>query len=141
MAPRCFSTLEEEYKPELEQLYAEYEKRMESRQAMVGVVTSTKCAKSITITIKKDKYIPKYNKYLCRTKKKMAHDEEERAKLGDLVRIVPCAPKSRKKRHMLFEIIKRHPANLPGAPQLDIIAAEAARSNRSSDNKAEKEDA
>lgn len=135
---RCFSTVEEEYKVELEQLYKDYEKRMETKQALIGVVTSTKCAKSITITIKKDKYIPKYNKYLCRTKKKMVHDEEERAKLGDLVRVVPCPPKSKKKRHMLFEIIKRHPANLPGAPQLHIVAAEGSRKAKTTDDRMQK---
>lgn len=119
----------------MDKLYAEYEKSMETKQALVGVVTSTKCAKSITITIKKDKYIPKYNKFLCRTKKKMAHDEEERAQLGDLVRIVPCAPKSKKKRHKLFEIIKRHDANLEGAPQLHIVAAEGRKAKLNNDKK------
>lgn len=39
----------------------------------------------------------------------MAHDELEKAKFGDVVRIVPCAPKSASKRHMLIDIIKVAP--------------------------------
>lgn len=39
----------------------------------------------------------------------MAHDEEERGFLGDTVRIVPCRPMSKKKRHKLMDIILRPP--------------------------------
>lgn len=35
----------------------------------------------------------------------MAHDEEEKANLGDLVRIVPCLQKSKKKHHKLMDIL------------------------------------
>ena len=37
----------------------------------------------------------------------MAHDENEVCNIGDYVRIIPCRPMSRKKRHKLFEILKK----------------------------------
>ena len=39
----------------------------------------------------------------------VAHDEEELGRLGDVVRIVPCMPKSRKKRHVILDFIKKNP--------------------------------
>lgn len=88
----------------MKQVYAERKKR---RQALVGTVVSTKCQKSITVMIKQDKFIHKYNMTLQSRKKIMAHDEEQKAMLGDIVRIVPCRPMSRKKRHSLIDIIQR----------------------------------
>ena len=37
----------------------------------------------------------------------MAHDEEEKGKLGDLVRIIPCRPMSKRKKHKLKDIIRK----------------------------------
>lgn len=80
---------------------------MKRRQAMVGTIVSTKCAKSITVQVIRKIFFPKYNKWINRQRKFMAHDETEDGKLGDIVRIVPCRPRSRKKRHMLIDIIKK----------------------------------
>lgn len=98
--------LASEYKQEIKDLWDTYAARETRKQSMVGVVTSTKCAKSITVTVTRQKLVPKYRKLVNTRKKFMAHDEEERANVGDLVRIVPCRPMSRKKRHALMDIIK-----------------------------------
>jgi small subunit ribosomal protein S17 len=63
--------------------------------------------KSITVQVVGKKYVSKYSRFVHTRKKFMAHDELEEAKLGDIVRIVPCLPKSRKKRHRLMDIVIR----------------------------------
>jgi small subunit ribosomal protein S17 len=108
-----------EYKQEIKDLWDTYAARETRKQSMVGVVTSTKCAKSITVTVTRQKLVPKYRKLVNTRKKFMAHDEEERANVGDLVRIVPCRPMSRKKRHRLMDIIKE-------CGQLDFSSANTA---------------
>jgi small subunit ribosomal protein S17 len=99
------AVLTEEYKQEINDLWETYAMRQARRQCLVGIVTSTKNAKSITVTVTRQKLIKKYRKWISRRKRFMAHDEEETANVGDLVRIVPCRPKSRKKRHMLMDIL------------------------------------
>ena len=74
---------------------------------MVGTVVSTKCSKSITVQVIRSKFIPKYHARINVRRKVMAHDEEEIGNVGDVVRIVPCRPMSRKKRHKLMDIIRR----------------------------------
>lgn len=49
--------------------------------------------------------IPKYNARIQRRKKIMAHDEEEACDTGDVVRIHPCRPYSKKKRFILQEVL------------------------------------
>jgi small subunit ribosomal protein S17 len=99
--------LAEEYKKEVQDILDDYDERAKRKQSLVGIVTSTKNTKTITIEIENRYFYPKYNKYISRHKKIMAHDEEELGKDGDLVRIVPCRPKSRRKRHSLIDIIRR----------------------------------
>lgn len=99
------TALAEEYKKEIKDLWEMYAMRRARRQCMVGIVTSTKNAKSITVTVTRQKLVKKYRKWISRRKRFMAHDEKERANVGDLVRIVPCNPKSRKKRHKLIDIL------------------------------------
>ena len=74
---------------------------------MIGTIVSTKCAKSVTVRVIHQKLVPKYDRMINVQKKIMAHDEEGLGKLGDLVRIVPCRPMSRKKRHKLKDIVQR----------------------------------
>jgi small subunit ribosomal protein S17 len=101
------SSLEEEYKSEIKDILTGYEQRQKRRQAKVGTVVSVKCAKSITVQYVYPKFYPKYNKWVNRRRKLMAHDEEERCGLGDVVRIVPCRPMSKMKRHAIIDIIRK----------------------------------
>ncbi|RYH10253.1 30S ribosomal protein S17 [archaeon] len=97
----------------------QYEERKKRRQALVGEVVSVKCSKSITVRVEYQKYFPKYDKHISRHNKFMAHDEQEQCKLGDVVRIVPCRPMSKRKRHALIDIIRR-----PKLPMEDEERAE-----------------
>jgi len=73
----------------------------------VGVVTSDKMAKTITIKVSTKKLHPLYKKYVSRSKKYKAHDEKNDAKVGDTVRIVESRPISKDKCWRLVEIIAR----------------------------------
>jgi len=101
--------LDVEYSDEVKDILTQYTEKKKRRQALVGKITSTKCSKSITVVVEHGKYFPKYNKMIQKRKKIMAHDEEEKGRMGDTVRIVPCRPMSKKKRHALIDIIRRAP--------------------------------
>ena len=101
--------LEMEYKKEIDDILTDYDERKKRRQSMIGRVVSTKCAKSISVLVAHQKFFPKYNKYISRHKKVMAHDENEICEMGDTVRIVPCRPMSKMKRHMIIDILSKAP--------------------------------
>jgi len=77
------------------------------KQTLQGVVVSDKMQKTIVVEIVMRKLHPLYKKYLTRTKKVKAHDENNEAKTGDTVRVVECRPLSRDKRWRLAEIVER----------------------------------
>jgi small subunit ribosomal protein S17 len=104
---RFFSSIETEYQAEISDIVKRQEERQKRKQALVGVVVSTKCAKSVTVRVIHQKLVSKYNKFVNVQTRVMAHDEEQKGQLGDLVRIVPCRPMSRKKRHTLMDIVRR----------------------------------
>ena len=81
-------------------------KRAERKGSLEGEVVSTKCKNSINVMVYHTTYISKYQKTVRRRKKIMAHDPEETAKLGDYVRIIPSRPYSKKKRHILIDVIR-----------------------------------
>lgn len=101
--------VEVEYKKEIDDILIDYDERKKRRQSMIGTVVSTKCSKSISVLVAHQKFFPKYNKYISRHKKVMAHDEEEICEMGDTVRIVPCRPMSRMKRHSIIDILRKAP--------------------------------
>jgi len=73
----------------------------------VGVVTSDKMAKTVTVLVSTKKLHPLYKKYVSRSKKYKAHDEKNDAHLGDTVRIQECRPVSKDKCWRLVEIVAR----------------------------------
>lgn len=73
----------------------------------VGVVVSTRMAKTILVEVSRRVQHPLYRRYITRKKKFMAHDEEGAAKVGDRVRIVECRPLSKRKRWRLDEVVLR----------------------------------
>ena len=77
------------------------------RKERIGVVVSNKMDKSIVVAIKRKVKHPIYGKFVNRTKKLMAHDEENSCKLGDKVRISETRPLSKNKSWRLVEIIER----------------------------------
>lgn len=77
------------------------------RKERIGVVTSNKMEKSIVVSeVKKVKH-PMYGKYVTKTKKYVAHDEDNDCNEGDTVRILETRPLSKTKNWRLVEIIER----------------------------------
>ncbi|MDX9903351.1 MAG: 30S ribosomal protein S17 [Bacteroidales bacterium] len=77
------------------------------RKERTGVVVSNKMDKSIVVAIRRKVKHPIYGKFVNRTKKLMAHDEENTCNIGDTVRIVETRPLSKNKAWRLVEIIER----------------------------------
>ena len=77
------------------------------RKTRVGIVTSSKMEKSITVSIERKIQHPIYGKSLKRTKKFVAHDEENTCNEGDTVKIMETRPLSKRKKWRLLEVIER----------------------------------
>ena len=73
----------------------------------VGVVSSNKMDKTITVAVKWKEKHPIYGKFVNKTKKYHAHDEKNECNIGDTVRIMETRPLSRTKRWRLVNIIER----------------------------------
>ena len=78
-----------------------------AKRSFVGLVTSEKMDKTVVVEITTKKMDRLYKKYVTRSKKYMAHDENNDAHIGDTVRIVECRPLSKDKCWRLEEIIER----------------------------------
>jgi small subunit ribosomal protein S17 len=77
------------------------------RNEKVGQVVSTKMAKTIVVEVTRRVPHRTYKKIVAQRKKFYAHDEEQTARVGDVVRIVESRPLSRLKRWTLAEVIRR----------------------------------
>jgi small subunit ribosomal protein S17 len=77
------------------------------RKERIGVVISDSMDKSIIVAVKGKVKHPIYGKFVNKTKKLMAHDEENTCKVGDTVRISESRPLSKNKSWRLVEIIER----------------------------------
>ena len=77
------------------------------RKQRVGVVTSTKMDKTITVLIERKIKHPIYGKFMKKSKKFTAHDENNECNDGDTVKIMETRPLSKKKRWRLVEILER----------------------------------
>lgn len=77
------------------------------RKERVGVVTSDKMQKSIVVTVERKVKHPKYGKFLKKTTKFVAHDENNDCNIGDTVKIMETRPLSKSKNWRLVEIIER----------------------------------
>ena len=77
-----------------------------TRRERRGVVTSNKGEKTITVRVDVLKAHPKYKKIMRRSMSLHAHDEQNAANIGDIVRVVETRPLSRTKRWRLVEIVE-----------------------------------
>ncbi len=77
------------------------------RKTRVGVVASNKMTKTITVAVERKIKHPLYGKFLKRTTKFMAHDENNDCQIGDVVKIMETRPLSKIKRWRLVEIIEK----------------------------------
>jgi small subunit ribosomal protein S17 len=78
-----------------------------ARKVRIGYVTSNKMDKSIVVSVEDYIAHPIYKKRVKRTKKYMAHDEENSCNIGDKVKIMETRPLSAKKRWRLVEILEK----------------------------------
>ena len=77
------------------------------RKTRVGVVVSNKMQKTITVAIERKVPHTIYKKYFKKTTKFMAHDQNNVASIGDLVKIMETRPLSARKRWRLVEIVEK----------------------------------
>ena len=76
------------------------------KQELVGKVVSDACNKTITIEVVTYKKHPLYKKNVKTTKRYSVHDEENKAKVGDIVKVVSSRPLSKTKRYVLDSIVE-----------------------------------
>jgi small subunit ribosomal protein S17 len=72
------------------------------KRILQGTVVSDKGEKTVVVKIERSFLHPLLKKTIRRTKKYHAHDEKNAHKVGDTVRIIECAPKSKLKRWEVF---------------------------------------
>ena len=77
------------------------------RKERIGKVVSNKMQKSISVAVDRKVKHPIYGKFVSRTSKFMAHDEDNTANIGDTVRIMEIRPLSRRKRWRLVEVVEK----------------------------------
>ena len=78
-----------------------------TRKSRIGLVTSDKMDKTITVAVERKVKHPFYGKFLKKTTKFHAHDETNQCGIGDTVRIMETRPLSKSKRWRLVEIIEK----------------------------------
>ena len=77
------------------------------RKERTGVVLSNKMKKSTTVAVKWKEKHPIYGKFVNKTKKYHAHDENNECSIGDTVKLMETRPLSKTKRWRLVQIIER----------------------------------
>lgn len=77
------------------------------RKVRVGKVVSDKMDKTIVVAVEQAVKHPLYGKTIKRTKKFKAHDENNTAKIGDIVKIMETRPLSKDKRWRLVEVVEK----------------------------------
>ncbi|HWX68619.1 MAG TPA: 30S ribosomal protein S17 [Steroidobacteraceae bacterium] len=80
---------------------------MKGARILTGRVVSHKMQKTIAVEIERLIKHPTYGKYIRRTTKLLAHDENGASREGDLVIITPCRPLSRRKSWRLLEVVQK----------------------------------
>lgn len=78
-----------------------------NRKVIMGTVSSSKMDKTITVSVETVKQHPLYKKTIKTSKKYKAHDENNEAGAGDIVKIMETRPISKDKRWKLIEIIQK----------------------------------
>jgi small subunit ribosomal protein S17 len=88
------------------------------RRVLTGRVTSDKMDKTVTVLVNRRIMHPLYKKFIRRSKKYAAHDEDNICQVGDTVRIIECPPISKRKTWLLLE---RNGAMVGDLPS-DVVA-------------------
>jgi len=83
------------------------EAKQKIERTVSGRVVSDKMDKSITVLIERRVKHPVYGKYVRKSTKVFAHDENNESKAGDLVTIAECRPISKNKSWRLVEVVEK----------------------------------
>ncbi|BCP66861.1 30S ribosomal protein S17 [Thermus thermophilus] len=76
------------------------------KKVLTGVVVSDKMQKTVTVLVERQFPHPLYGKVIKRSKKYLAHDPEEKYKLGDVVEIIEYRPISKRKRFRVLRLVE-----------------------------------
>jgi small subunit ribosomal protein S17 len=76
-------------------------------RTITGKVVSNKMNKTVAVSVERKVKHPMYGKYVRKTAKYLAHDEENACNEGDIVTIAECRPLSKNKSWRLVEIVER----------------------------------
>jgi small subunit ribosomal protein S17 len=77
------------------------------RKTRVGIVSSNKMDKTITVKVERKIKHPLYGKFLKKTTSFHAHDEKNECSIGDMVKIMESRPLSKTKRWRLVEVVEK----------------------------------
>ena len=77
------------------------------RKTRIGVVTSNKMAKTITVAVERKVKHPTYGEFVKKTTKFHAHDDKSECSIGDVVKIMETRPMSKTKRWRLVEVVEK----------------------------------
>ena len=77
------------------------------RKTRIGVVTSNKMTKTITVAVERKVKHPIYGKFVKKTTGFHAHDEKNECSIGDVVKIMESRPLSKTKRWRLVEVVEK----------------------------------
>ncbi|CDG32774.1 30S ribosomal protein S17 [Parasaccharibacter sp. TMW2.1882] len=89
------------------------------RRVLTGRVTSDKMDKTVTVLVDRRVMHPLYKKFIRRSKKYAAHDGANACKVGDVVRIVECAPLSKRK---TWTVVSRNGVDVAEAASTSVGA-------------------
>jgi small subunit ribosomal protein S17 len=92
------------------EIQATAEQAGKAARTLTGKVVSSKMDKTITVVVERLVKHPAYGKYVRRTTKLLAHDENNECNEGDTVDIAQCRPLSRRKSWTLVRVVGRAPA-------------------------------
>ena len=103
------------------------EQKIGHKNEKVGQVVSAKMQKTIVVEVIRRVPHTAYKRIINKRKKFYAHDEQQTAQVGDVVRIIECRPMSKLKRWRLGEVIRKavQVAVEPGAVDLDMVQSTA----------------
>ena len=77
------------------------------RKTRIGVVTSNKMTKTITVAVERKVKHPIYGKFVKKTTKFHAHDDKNECSIGDVVKSMETRPLSKTKRWRLVEVVEK----------------------------------
>ncbi|KAK7390304.1 hypothetical protein VNO78_25606 [Psophocarpus tetragonolobus] len=92
----------------------------EKMKQVVGMVVSNKMQKSVVVAVDRLFYHKVYDRYVKRTSKFMAHDENNLCNIGDRVRLDPSRPLSKRKHWVVAEILKKARIYVPPSTSTSV---------------------